>query len=131
LTSIPSPPDIVFSFSTARPTTAGSLSIFASPKIATLAFNIPAMPHLQLTIDLRSFLPLPGIFRAHLRAFLVFLRTFLRIFSPHPPLAGQISPQNPCKSAKSAVIFHFFHTFFTFFHTFLHPPQADSLFSDF
>jgi hypothetical protein len=28
----------------------------------------------------------------YLCAFLVFLRTFLRIFSPHPPLAAQISP---------------------------------------
>ena len=30
----------------------------------------------------------------YLRAYFVFLRTFLPIFSPHPPLAGQISPKN-------------------------------------
>jgi hypothetical protein len=50
-----------------------------------------------------------------LRAYLVFLRTFLRIFSPHPPLAGQISPQNPRKSVKSVVIILFFHTFYRTF----------------
>ena len=33
------------------------------------------------------------------------------IFSPHPPLAGQISPKNPRKTEKYAVIFHFFCNF--------------------
>ena len=50
--------------------------------------------------------------QVHLRAFLLFLRTFVRIFSPHPPLSGQISTQNPCKSVKTTVIFHFFRNFY-------------------
>ena len=49
--------------------------------------------------------------------------TFLRIFSPHPPLAGQIPPQNPCKLVKSSVIFHFFGHFFTLFS----PAAGDSI----
>jgi hypothetical protein len=74
-----------------------STHILSAPFIIVNHFYLhPPRPQiLQSTLNLRSFLVLPGIFRAHLRAYLVFLRTFVRIFSPHPPLADQIPPKIP------------------------------------
>ena len=77
---------------------------------------------------------------APLRAYLIFLRKFLRIFSPHGglsatggPLPGQISPKNPCKSAKSTGFFDFFTHFSSFFHTFYRtfPPHCAGVFGQY
>jgi hypothetical protein len=74
---------------------------------------------------------------AHLRAFLVFLRTFLRIFSPHPPLAGQISPQNRRSPKGGPLLINeirgYFPLFLQFFHTFFRtfPPHGAGVFGQY